>query len=307
VNIGALYPSKQWLQERRPYAWTTLADCSVVTSSVTSYYVARLAGKPAALAGGDLRDKPRRMVIISPDNRSYNECVDVGVDVIQSAGFGNEIVERLTYPLDLNQMSSQAAALTPKIKASGATTIVCACDPIMLVFLTSKVREQGMEPEWVNTGVAYSDQDLVGQLMDPGSWKRSFGVSLAGETVPLRGSIAYAAYKQIRPNDEPSVVAELVYYQLQMLAIGLQMAGPTLNPETFERGMFDYPASTGRAGLWDFGPNDYSGPEDAREIYWTPDVASVQNGERGAYSETMPGKRFPVGRWPAGDPPVPRR
>jgi hypothetical protein len=246
------------------------------------------------------------MALISPDNQSYDECVDVGVERVKAAGFGSEIVARLTYPLDLNQMSSQAAALTPKIKASGATTIVCACDPIMLVFLTSKVREQGMEPEWVNTGVAYSDQDLVGQLFDPRSWRRNFGVSLLGPTVPLKGSLAYAAYKTIR-SDEPSVTAELAYYQLQMLAIGIQMAGPNLTPETFEKGMFAYPPSTGRAGLWKFGPNDYSATDDAREVYWIPDAASVQNGERGAYAETMPGRRFAIGQWPAGDPQVPNR
>jgi len=306
VNIGVPYPSRQWLAARRPYAWSSLADCTTISSSVSSYYLARLAGRPATLAGGDLQGQPRRIAVIAPDNESYRQCAESAVEQIRKAGFGQEIALDERYVLDLNAMPSQAAALTPKIKAAKATTIVCACDPVMLVFLTSKVREQGMQPEWVNTGVAFSDQDLVGQLMDPASWSRNFGISFAGPVAPLRGSIAYAAYKSIRA-DEPSVTAELVYYQLQMLAIGIQMAGPNLTPETFEAGMFDYPTSSGRAGTWAFGPNDYATAEDAREIYWDPSTASTQNGLRGAYAETMPAKRFTIGSWPTGDPAVPRR
>ena len=305
VNIGAPYRSRSWHTAHRPYAWSALADCSTIADAVSSYYIRRLAGRPATLAGGELENRSRRVAMIAPDDESYARCASDAVSAIGAAGFGSDVVLDERYALDLNRMPSQAAALVPKIKAMGVTTIVCPCDPIMLVFLTSKVREQALEPEWINTGVAFSDQDLVGQLMDPGSWKRSFGISFAGPTVPLTGSLAYAAYKSIR-SDEPSVVAELVYYQLQMLAIGIQMAGPDLTPETFEAGMFDYPPSTGRAGTWAFGPGDYATSEDAREIYWDPSASSFQNGERGVNVETMPGRRFRIGTWPSGDPAVPR-
>ncbi|MEZ5237954.1 MAG: hypothetical protein R2716_03045 [Microthrixaceae bacterium] len=47
--------------------------------------------------------------------------------------------------------------------------------------------------------------------------------------------------------DEPGVV-DLIYNQLYMLAIGIQMAGPNLTPASFEKGMFDYPRRTGPSG-----------------------------------------------------------
>ena len=82
-------------------------------------------------------------------------------------------------------------------------------------------------------------------------------------------SLAYRAYKSVRP-DEPSIAVDILYNQLYMLAIGIQMAGPNLTPASFEKGMFDYPRRTGPYGTWGFGPNDYSTSDDAREIFWNP-------------------------------------
>ena len=57
-------------------------------------------------------------------------------------------------------------------------------------------------------------------------------------------SDAYPAYRSVR-DDEPSELVDLLYGQLLPLALGIQMAGPNLTPETFETGMFYYPAKRG--------------------------------------------------------------
>ena len=80
------------------------------------------------------------------------------------------------------------------------------------------------------------------------------------------------------------------------------MAGPNLNPETFEQGMFAYPGGSGIAGRWKFGPNDYTPMEDAREIWWDPEQPSVQNGEPGAYRGDK--ARYKVGEWTRTEPNV---
>jgi hypothetical protein len=307
VNVGAPYVSRDWLTRRRPFAWTTLTDCSTVVESVGSYYVNRLSKRPAAYAAGDLKGKPRTAGIIAPENDWYQECVAAGVRVVQQGGAGGELRLNEKYQLDLNKMSTQAASLVSKFKGAGVTTVICGCDPVLLSFLTKQAEQQAYQPEWVVTGVAFTDQDLVGQLFDQTAWSRALGVSFSGPPQPLRGSFAYAAYKSTNTPGEPSIAAEIIYYQMQLLAIGIQMAGPNLNPETFEAGMFAYPQRTGRAGLWNFGPGDYSTSADAREVYWNSNAQSIQNGKRGAYIEAEPGKRYPIGKWPTGDPPVPAR
>ena len=164
-------------------------------------------------------------------------------------------------------MSDQAASLIQKLKAERITTVVCGCDPLLLTFLTAKAKEQNYQPEWVITGVALIDNDMIGQILQQDQWGRAFGVSFSGPTQAAGQGLGYRAYKSVRP-DEPSVGVELIYNQLYLLAIGIQGAGPNLNPQTFEKDMFDYPRRSGPSGTWGFGPGDYTTSDDAREVFW---------------------------------------
>ena len=173
-----------------------------------------------------------------------------------------------------------------------------------MIFLTAKATEQDYHPEWIEIGAALVDVDLVGQLYDQDQWSHAFGISYNGTYQPLRGSLGYHAYKSVR-SDEPSLIlADVIYYQLYILALGVQLAGPNLTPENFERGLFSYPGGTGPAGTWAFGPRHYTPTVDGREIYWDPKKISPQNNQAGSYVESMPGRRFKANEWPAGDPPV---
>lgn len=305
INIGAPYASKQWMAAHAPYAWSAGADCTTIAKSATSYYLNRLAGHGAARAGGALAGKTRTIAVIAPNNDVYKQCAGEAVDVIRGAGRGGDIVLDERYQLDFNDMTNQAAGLAPKIVGSGATTVFCACDPVMLLFLTGKLQAQNYEPEWISTGVAYVDQDMVGQLMESNQWRRAFGVSFSGPTEGLRSSEAYRAFASVAGNRSPSIALEILYYQLQMLAIGVMQAGPNLTPQTFAQGMYEFPASKGRAGAWDFSPGDATTADDAREIFWSPGATSQQNGRRGAWSDPAPGSRYPIGQWPAGEPSLP--
>jgi hypothetical protein len=305
INIGAPYVSKDWLTQHAPYSWTPLTDCTTVVNSVGSYYASKLGHGNADFAGGDLKGKPRRTAVIAPDNSWYQQCVNAGINTIKAEGFGDDLVADLQYQLDLNKMLTTAQSLLPQLRAAGATTVICGCDPVLLSFLTSQAAQQNYYPEWVITGVAYVDQDLVGQLFDPGEWAHAFGVSYAGQTEPLKSTFAYQEAKANLPaTQEPSITSQLIFDQMQVLAIGLQMAGPDLTPATFQSGMFAYLPRSGPEGLWDFGPGDYSTSDDAHEIYWNPNATSISDDKKGAYQPTS-ANRYPIGKWPAGPPNIP--
>lgn len=301
VNVGAPFVSREWLSQRRPFSWSPFPDCSTVVESVASYYATKLYGSPAALAGGDLRGRPRQAAIIAPENSWYQECVNAGIGILQKAGRAGELALTTKYQLDIPRMSSQADTTLRQLKDRGITTVVCGCDPLFLTFLTAKAKEQGYFPEWVITGVAFVDNDLIGQILQRDTWSRAFGVSFAGPTQPAGTGLGYRAYKSVR-TDEPSIGVELLYNQLDLLAIGIQMAGPALTPQSFEKGMFDYPRRTGPSGTWGFGPGDYATAEDAREVFWNPAAGSALNRQPGAYQDPNAGARFPIGRWPAAPP-----
>jgi hypothetical protein len=301
LAFGAPYLSREWFTARRPYAWSIATDCSIITESVSTWVLARLGRRPAAWAGGDLKGKPRKYAVISPENPWYQECVDAGQRIL--AKQHEKTDDRITYKFEINALSDQAANIVAKLKNDGITSVVLGTDPVLPIFLTAKAKEQNYQPEWLVIGTALTDIDIVGQLYDQDQWSHAFGISYLGALQPLRASYGYNAYKAVRP-DEPATIADIIYYQMYMLALGIQLAGPDLTPQSFERGMFSYPGGFGPAGTWGFGPGEYTPTQDAREIWWDRNRQSTENNKQGAYVEVEPGKRYKSGQWPQGEPPV---
>jgi hypothetical protein len=298
MAFGAPYMSRQWFVDRRPYAWSALTDCSLVAQSNGDWMNKRVLGKPATYAGGDLAGRPRRLGIVVPDNPQYQQCLHDSLDLLHRAGTDAVTVN---YSLDLASLSNQAASIVAKLKASGVTSVACATDPILPVFLTAKAHEQGYYPEWLVQGTAFTDTDVAGQLYDQAEWAHAFGTSTLGPQLPERAGLGYNAYKAVR-GDEPAHSVELIYHQLSMIAMGIQLAGPGLTPASFERGMFSYPGGTGEAGTWGFGPGHYTPTQDFKEIWWDGARASPYNNKPGTYATS--GTRYRLGQVPAGDPPV---
>jgi hypothetical protein len=303
IGFGTPYLSRNWHIERRPYNWSVATDCSIIVESVGEFANQTLADKPAVFAGDGLKDKPRKIAFFSPENPWYIDCIDQGIKVAEDAG--TTVDERVTYRLDIDSMSNQAASIITKLKSEGITTILCGCDPIMPLFLTTKAAEQNYNPEWVVAGTAFSDIDIVGQLYHQDQWSRAFGVSFLSSFLPTESGIGYSAYKAVSPNDEPAFAVEIIYSQMYMLALGIHMAGPNLTPETYEQGMFAYPGGSGPFGTWGFDEDSYTPTQDYRVLWWDPSALSPVNGKAGAYIEAYDGRRFKRGELPAADqPPV---
>jgi hypothetical protein len=302
INIGAPYMSRQWFTERRPYAWSNLPDCTVVTETGTEYGVQRIARGTARWAGGDLTNRPRRTALIAPDNLEYQQCADRAEEILAEHDLGFDL--RQDYVLQLDQLQTQAVSILAQLKANDITTVTCACDPILMLYLAEQAELQNYQPEWHVLGVGFIDLDLTGQMIQKRSgsqWSRAFGASPWGTQSPPGTSPAYQAYKSVR-DDEPSLIVDLIYFQLYELVIGIQMAGPELTPEAFETGMFAYPGGSGGAGHWDFSPEHYTGVTDAREIWWDPNAISPFNGLPGSYVDN--GGRYEQGELPEGEPEV---
>jgi hypothetical protein len=299
INFGVPYLSQEWMTERRPYAWSMASDCDVIADAVADYVISRVINKPAEHAGGELQGQERRVAYVAPDNPWYQPCVEKAMNATRDAGHDAQF---LSYQLDLNTMSNQAANMVARLQNDGITTVQCSCDPVLPVFLTARAAEQGYQPEWIVSGVAWTTTDYVGQVFEQDQWSRAFGISFDLEAQPQQASLGYNAYKQVR-DDEPAFAVQDIYNALYLLAIGVQMAGPDLTPETFEQGMFDYPDREGPMGTWGFeGPGDYTPFQDYREVYWDPNAVSDFNNEQGAYVDTNPGERWRPGEAPDGDP-----
>ncbi|HEX4978489.1 MAG TPA: hypothetical protein VFV35_00345, partial [Acidimicrobiales bacterium] len=303
IAYGAPYLSRKWMTDHRPFNWSIATDCSIIVESVGEMVESQLVGKNATLAGPGLEGKPRTFAALAPENPWYQQCIDDGeAGYKKKTGKGYE--QRIAYKLDINSMSNQAASIIAKLKSEGITTVLMGVDPIMPVFLTAKAQEQGYNPEWVVAGTAFTDIDQVGQLYDQSQWSRAFGVSYLGRQLPVRAGLGYAAYKSIRPGDEPAFAVEIIYSQMALLAIGIQMAGPNLTPQTYEQGMFNYPGGSGPYGNWGFDPDSYTPTQDFRVVWWNPSATSAVNNKQGRYEESYGGQRFKPGTLPKEDPKV---
>lgn len=299
VSVGAPYMSREWFSARRPYVWSTFPDCTVTAEATSDAVNRQILGFPARHAGPALAAEERTLAVIAPNNLEYRQCVDTFEQGL--AAEGNEVALRLDYTIDIATLQTQAAGLLAKVKSQGITSVSCACDPIMQMYLAQEATAQHYEPEWLLAGVGFIDTDLGGQIIAtnaPAQWERAFGVSPWAALQPPERSVAHQAYMSVR-DDRPSQLVDQLFHQLLVIALGVQMAGPDLTPETFETGLFSYGPGTGQAGAWDFSPEHYTPVTDARVLWWDPDAVSPFNGKPGSYVDN--GERYPKGEMPEGE------
>jgi hypothetical protein len=298
IAFGAPYLSQQYLDERQPYSWSAAPTCTDVAKAAIELGVKQIFGRKALWAGGDLQGKDRKVAIVAPDNPEYQRCVADGLKSIPS---GSETPVLMNYTLDLASMQAQAASIVAQLKSGGFTSVVCGCDPLLPVYLTGRAAQQDFTPEWLIMGTALTDTDMAAQLYNQQEWAHAFGASALGSPRAFHDGAGYKAYKTVR-TDEPSSEVEQIYQQLYEMAIGLQMAGPDLNPTTFDQGMRAYPPHTGDYGTWSFAPGKYTPQSDVRIVWWDPNTTSTADGQKGTY--VSDGQRYALGAVPTGDPKV---
>src|SRR5690606_5567069 len=121
----------------------------------------------------------RKFAVLAPENSWYQESVDNAEQTL--AAEGKQADYRRAYVLDLSTMSDQATRIIADFKSKGITTILCGCDPILPVFLSGVASREKYYPEFIITGTALTDADIVGQL-----WKQDFAAHAFGVS-PLDG------------------------------------------------------------------------------------------------------------------------
>ena len=306
VNFGVPYLSAQFMGQYAPYMWSLDTESNDVVQATSDLYLKSLAGGNAAYAGGSLQGKPRKVAIIAPSDPWYQTAAASAVQ--QDAAAGHPVADNIQYQLNLSTLSNQASNVISQLQNDGITTVICGCDPVFPVYLSSRAAEQGYTPEWVVAGVALTDADIVGQLFQQSEWSHAFGVTFNGPTLPKQNTFGYAAYKQVNPGTEPANAVDIIYAQMYEMAIGIEMAGPDLTPQNFENGMRAYPGSTAGAsnalyGTWQFPAGHFTPQTDWSFIYWDPTKTSPYNDKTGAYVASK--TRNKIGSYAGGALPLP--
>lgn len=302
--IGGAQDPGVFMRERAPFIFGLLSDGDTTNQHVAEFICKRLGPNSTADFSGDVihptigaRGQVKRKYSLAYPNGYWgnNNADDF---VARLAKCGIQISQRNGYASDINTAGQQSTALTQKAIQEGITTQLCICDPLAPIYGTTSNTQQGYYPEYVITGYQLQDAEALARLYDQTQWDQAFGVSTLPKPVKKEDSAWYKVFKQY--NDfEPSAGAALIYPVIQILYVGLEYAGPNLNPSTFAEGMYviDVKATEPEDTTFGYTKQDYGGINDAREIWWDPN-GTDPNGTRGVYRSVNDHWRWQPGEWP---------
>jgi hypothetical protein len=227
------------------------------------------------------------------------------------AKYGVNLVDSASYVFDPASAQQTAQTIISKFSSEHITSIIFVGDPIYPVFYTGAASKQAYHPEWVITGSALTDTTVFGRTYDKSQWSHAFGLSLLTARGPKSETDPFRIYDWQYHGAPPGPgSASVIYPSVWMFFVGVQLAGPTLNPDTFKQGLFSYPVSPPHGGitnptaswgrhLWSW--DDYNLYDDATEIWWDnaasgPDEYGNQG--VGMYRYIDMGKRYLPGQLP---------
>jgi hypothetical protein len=139
----------------------------------------------------------------------------------------------------------------------------------------------------------------IARLVPTQQLRQTFGMSGWELPRPFTETTCYRTYKTIDPAGAPNEnFCRLNWMSIEHIVNAIQEAGPDLNPETFQRGLYSMPLREAREP-WaiggGYGPGDHSFVDDLAEIWWDPVAPDPAGGEPGTWRHTQEGRRWRPG------------
>lgn len=314
VAIGGNQFPAEFYTTHQPYLYGQLPDADSTNAHIAEYISKRLGKSSTAdFAGEGVKGKPRKYGILYPATTSGgapSSYSKVGDDLEKRMkDLGLPVAAKIGYTQDQSTAGQQSTTNTRALQDAGVTTVICLCDLITPLYATQAASAQGYNPEWFQSGYLLQDTDFAGRLYDQKQMTHAFGISTlakspSGATVPPDSS-AYKAWKTVEPDTEPPPGTATTFTALQVAFAGIENAGPKLNPTTLNKGMFEIKITSARPSQvsYSYGPNDFGGIDDAREVWWDPE-SNGPDGKKGTWQSVADGFRYLPGKWPATPPKV---
>ncbi len=278
LGFGAPYLPQSWFAHYAPFEYSVFTPTGANAARAAGNMICRrMAGMPAIFSP-QFGSTTRKFGLITPDNPVY---MQVGNDIQANlAACGVALAERESYTIDVPAMESQATAMVAKMKAQGVTTVICACDPIIPIFISRAADQQDYYPEWITN--YWGDPDTRNFSQD--QWDHA--LSNGPQFPPLKTTESYKAFELADPGHPPAEQYFYVAYEELLQIFGaLQAAGPDLTPRSFEAGMFSLPPSEGNGqfGTWTYGQGVFDPIATGPITWWNPSATSAFDNKPGAW------------------------
>jgi hypothetical protein len=313
INFGGWHFTDSFNTAHRPYHYDAQMGGDTQAEITGEYWCKKLAGKKARYAGSsDLQAKVRKVALFYVNTPVNVPPAQHLAKIIR--GCGTE-VEEVRYEPDTATASSQATSQVAQAKNSGATTVMYFSDPIGPAFGTKAMTTQNWFPEHVLVGSGLIDYDVLARLYDPQQWVHAFGPSNVVVYRPRSQQESAITWRAAGNKGTPYTSAQLPWSYWAVVAAGIQMAGPSLTPLTFESALLSGRVDTlpwtsthdSHTAWTHFGSGDYTAGSDQKQCYWDPNAISTIDGKTGAYVALDAGRRYRPGEWTPGEPVLPGR
>ncbi|MFN2464031.1 MAG: hypothetical protein ABR573_09045 [Candidatus Dormibacteria bacterium] len=309
-----------FLQSNRPYIWQYPPAANQVMTSLGQWSCARLLGPATHTSDPLLRGKPRKLgVVFQTIFAGSNLNPDPYLNQLKTCGIQVDPNDVFQFPYadssgTAGQQPTNSSNAILRFNQDHVTTVACLCVAFDDGQLFTQADNQQYHPEWVVSSYLYNDIQYFLTLTNSKSHATqmadTYGLRFYPKSVDWANNPTQWATTEGDPSFPPPTspgalfVDNDVYHTLLLIASGIQMAGPNLNPQTFEHGLqttvFPNPDTPpifqGHVGFnGPYGP-DHSMIKDAAEIWWSNTDAG------GAYCYVAHGARHPVGSpWEKGD------
>ncbi|MBV8692375.1 MAG: hypothetical protein JOY57_11995, partial [Actinobacteria bacterium] len=280
VSWGFPLNPQSWYEKYSPFQYNFFLDGSKWAQWAGNMVCNRMAGLPAIYAGDSaLQSKDRVFGLVSVEFPTWLQTSDEIEHNLQ-ARCGVKLARRVSYPENIGTLQQNGSNIAAQMKAAGVTTVICFCDPLMPIFVTQSASQQNYRPEWL----FQNDYDPISQDADQSQFAHA--MAPGPSSPPQASSEALKAFQIVRPGGKPAEIYYLAAYEVFLQLFGaLQAAGPNLNPQTFQQGMFTVPASLpgGDYGDWGSGAGAFT-PTVATSVVWWNVNGTSPNGKAGTWT-----------------------
>ncbi len=302
VNLGGWNFRDEFGQRWRPYHYDVTVSGTRLAQHAGRMWCNQLKGNKAEYSRG-YRDANRLLGVIATNDPQNQQTIEIDLKAeIAKCGesYGNR---KYFYAQDISTADQQRRAGVLAMRGAAtnlqddATSVMCFCDLVAPSFLYQEQDNQQYYPENIITGAGFMDTDQASQAYEGSvgcpqpvgdcAFKGAFGfrsTGTQGKTKTGRGHQVWTAAGGGPLGSTPYESADTEWDYLNLIASAAQMAGPNLNPETFEQGAFRLGAR-GDANnvLRQISPGNYSWGQDVMRVYWSSDKPSPYNGKPGTY------------------------
>jgi hypothetical protein len=287
LNFSGVYGDEPTYTANSPYSWSFTPDCTEIGQDVGAIAAKDLVGQTTSWGGtGVANGQPRKYAVVYDDLPYLSSCAQDMTSALTAAGAAPSAT--IAYSTNVNVATATAQSTVQQLINDKITTVVCMCDPVGELLFADDMQNDHYEPEWMIGGVVGEETDDIAQEMPQPVWAH---VAMATSEESLAGrygsTIGYFAAKSEDPNGALIVnEVDVLYQRLYQLAVGIQMAGPDLTPQTFEQGMWSYQGGDGGYGPQDYvynGTKYFSATHQYKIQWYNPSVVSTSDGAQGAW------------------------